>query len=463
MIRFNRTVSAPQEIIMVASGNQALATGTLLNGSAVRPVDGQFMVLSADPTGATLPNNAITAGQTALQVKMIKVVQGTSNSQNLANVSPFHLNAPAYWESAVIEPDKIDTVTTALPELPTYSMKYHHTFTAPSTATDYVMSIVLESATRDIEYAAQRRDINRYSVTMPATAPTAPTDYLLQTIATKANLQSIQYNPAGKPFIVFGIATDGTPGVVINTITATTSIPWMTYGGTTYNFTSSQTFVQSLAAAVTASAFAGTASIVNLNSVAAGTAVTVDALLVVGLDEISAVVFDDETRNKVRVTSGFNLDNTTVSASAPKESTGSGKGWNKQWKERMGLGIYWQAYLAHPYQGSVNGLTSPITESSLYTSVIIEFRKHEVLGVSNDVVITPHRLTFLLPATVTNPTDDVATVAAGYTVATTASTTVTQLNAALGAWLSSASTNFSNIAQYENTGAAAATIAAPFV
>lgn len=463
MVRFNRTNSAPQEIIMVASGNQALATGTLLNGSAVRPVDGQFMVLSADPTGSTLPNTAITAGQTALQVKQIKVIQGTSNSQNLANVSPFNLNAPAYWQSQVIEPDKIDSVTTVLPELATYGMKFHSAFTAPSTATDYVMSVVLESPTRDIEYAAQRRDINRFSVTMPATAPTNPTDYLLQTMATKANLQSIQYNPSGKPFIVFGIATGGTPGVVIDDITATTSIPWMTYGGTTYNFMSSQTFVQSLASAVTSGVLAGTESIVNLNSVAAGTAATVDALLVVGLDEITAVVFDDETRNKVRVTSGFNIDNTTEIASAPKELIGGGKSWNKQWKERMGLGIYWEAYLAHPYQGSVDSLTSPVSESALYTSVSIEYRKHELLGVSNDVVVTPHKLTFLLPATVTNPTDDVATVAAGYTVATTASTTVTQLNAALGAWLSSASTNFSNIQQQKNAGAAAATLAAPFV
>jgi len=455
MVRFNRTNSAPQEIIMVASGNQALATGTLLNGANVRPVDGQFMILSDDFSGATLPNNSITAAQTALQIKALKVIQGTSNSQSLSNVSPFNLNAPAYWESATIEPDKVNSVTSTLPELATYSMKYMSAFTAPTVATDYVMSLVLESSSTEIEYAAQRRDINRYSITMPAVAPTAPTDYLLQTIATKANLQSIHYNAAGKPFIVFGIASDGTPGTVINGITATTSIPWMTYGGVSYSFVSSTTFVKSLQDALAASVLVGTESIVNLNSVAAGSAVTVDALLVVGLDEIQAVVFDDETRNKVRVTVGMNIDNTTAIASAPKELIGGGKAWNKQWKERMGLGIYWEAYLAHPYQGSVNSLTSPITESSMYTSTIIEFYKKENLNVSGDVVVTPHRLTFLLPATVTNPTADVATP---YTIATTATTTVTQLNAALGAWLSSASSNFSNIAYQE--GAAAAT---PFI
>lgn len=452
--RFNRANSAPQDIILVASGNQALSTGALATtGNTVNILNGQLKVLSADASGATTTGTAITAGQTALQIKQVTVAQGTPNSSNLAAVSPFRIGHQAYLSSGVIEADKIRSVTTTKPEIASYDAKLLSAFDTPSTATDYVMSITLESHTRDIEWAASRRDINRYSVTTPATAPTDITDYLLQNIAYKANLQSINYNPSGKPFIVFGIATDGTPGTVINGITPSTSIPWQTISGTTWSYQSSIPFVKTLQNAVAAGVLAGTESIVNINSVTPGSAVTVDALLVVGLDEISAVVFDDQTVNKVRVTAGVNLDNTTENASSPNEWIGLGSTWKKTWKERHGLGIYWDTYLAHPYHGSVDTLPEYFDEAGLYTSTIIEFDKHEKTPTLQTV--TPHRLTILLPAAISNPTADVATP---FVVATTATTTVTQLNAALGAWMSSASDEYSMIEYLVE-----ATKAAPFV
>lgn len=452
--RFNRANSAPQDIILVASGNQALSTGALATtGNTVNILDGQLKVLSADGSGATVIDTAITAGQTALQIKQVRIAQGTPNSANLAAVSPFRIGHQAYMASGIIEADKVRSVTTTLPEIASYGAKLLSAFTAPTAATDYILNIVLESHTRDIEWAASRRDNNRYSVTTPATAVTDITDYLLQNLAYKANLQSINYNPSGKPFIVFGVATDGTPGQVIDDITASTSIPWMTIGGTTWSYQSSITFVKTLQNAVAAGVLAGTESIVNINSVTPGSAVTVDALLVVGLDENTAVVFDDQTLNKVRITAGVNLDNTTENASDPVDYVGLGSTWKKTWKERHGLGIYWDTYLAHPYHGSVDTLPEYFDETGLYTSTIIEFDKHERTPTLNTV--TPHRCTILLPAAISNPTADVATP---FVVATTATTTVTQLNASLGAWLSSASDEYSMI-EYN----AEATKAAPFV
>lgn len=441
--RFNRANSAPQDIILVANPSvTTLATGALVQaGNALGVTDGQLMVLNTDESSTGSPyNQGLTLGTTVTAVKKLKVLQGTPNSGNLANVSPFRFGHQAYLASAEIEADKVRSVTTTLPEIASYDAKYLSGFSTPFSATDYVLSIVLESHTRDIEWASSRRDNNRYSVTTPATAVANLTDYLLQNLAYKANLQSINYNPSGKPFVVFGVATDGTPGTVINSITASTSVPWMTVNGATWSFQSSIPFVKTLQNAVAAGVVAGTSSIVNLNSVAPGSALTVDALLIVGLDENKAVVFDDQTMNKVRVTAGVNIDSDNEVASTASEWVGLGSTWKKIWKERHGLGIYWDTYLAHPYHGSVDTIPNYFDDERLYTSTIIEFDKHEQTPTLQTV--TPHRCVVLLPASITNPN---AAVSTAYTVATDSTALKTALNGSLGVWLSSASDNYSMI------------------
>jgi hypothetical protein len=453
--RFNRANSAPQDIILVAKpGVTTLATGALVQaGNSLAVADGQLMVLNTDPTstGSVYQQNLL-ATTTVTGVKKLKVLQGTPNSSNLSEVSPFRFGHQAYLASAEIEADKVRSVTTTLPQIASYDAKYLSGFSAPFSATDYVLSIVLESHTRDIEWASTRRDNNRYSVTTPAAAVTNLTDYLLQNLAYKANLQSINYNPSGKPFVVFGIATDGTPGTVINNITASTSIPWMTVNGTTWSFKSSIPFVKTLQNAVAAGVVTGTSSIVNINSVVPGNALTVDALLIVGLDENKAVVFDDQTMNKVRVTAGVNIDSDNEVASVAAEWVGLGSTWKKLWKERHGLGIYWDTYLAHPYHGSVDTIPNYFDDERLYTSTIIEFDKHE--QTSTLQTVTPHRCTILLPASITNPA---TTVSAAFTVATDSSALKTALNGTLGVWLGSASDNYSMI-EYQGS----ATKAIPF-
>jgi hypothetical protein len=457
--RTGRSTVAPQDTIIVASLDAALATGHLAAaGNACNISDGEVGLLSTDFSSATIAaNNFVTAGVTALQVKRVKFLRGTPNSANLLNVSPYNLNDKAYIASAEIVPERLRSVTTTLPEIASYNMQLLTAFTAPVVGTDYVMNLALQSVTRDIEFAPQKRDWRTYVVTTPATAPTDITDWLLQTMATKANQESIYRNGAGRPFIVFGVATDGTPGTVINTIAAGTVLSFMTDAGTTWTYTADIPFVKSLQNAIANGTLAGTESIVNLNSVAAGTLATVDALLVVGLDEVTAAIYDEETRNKVRVNAGFeSIDYTSETASNPVDWIGTGKQWKLEWKRRMGNRNYFTEWYANPLNGGQEVSPSYITNTvgALYTSTIIEFDNGERPS-SHETFVTPHRLTILIPASITNPTANAATP---FTVATTNTTLLTTLNSIFGAWLNSANTNFSNIEYYGN-----ATAATPFV
>jgi hypothetical protein len=454
---FNRTSQTPQTFIFVGAGNQTLASGALVSGtSALNIASQQLGVLSTDNTGATLANNFITAGHTSQQVKRIKVLQGTPGSANLNSVSAFGIGTKAYLQTPEIDPANIVSVATTLPEISAFSAIHLGAFSAPLTATDYSLTFTLESVTTDIEYAPQRRSSIEVSVTSPAVAPAFPTSYVLQTLASKANKRSI-YNPqvgSGKSFVVFGINT--TAGTLISGIAAGTVIPFQTLGGQTVNFTATIPFVKMLQNAIAAGVLAGTEYIVNIDAVAAGTTSAVEELLIVGLQEQTALLFDEETRNVVHVHSaGCNLKNTTKRASEGKDWVGTGKMWQFQWKKRGGQ-PYFENWYASDLFGSVTTTPSYIvnSDSQLYTSTIITFNTVE--GHTSEFTQTiPHKLVILLPASITNPTANAATP---YVVATSDSATVTALNASLGAWLNHAYQQWTNHKYYQ-----AATPAAPFV
>lgn len=453
--KFNRTHQTPMAYIFTGENDQALATGALANGSnAVGIANGQFGILSTDFTGTTAANNFKAAADDAQDVKSIKVLRGTPNSANLRNVSPFKLNDQAYLSTVDIMGHELVDVFTTLPEIASYSMKLMTGFTAPAVGTTYNLVVELESITRDVEWADERRDIEYYPITTEAVAPTAPTDWLLQNLALKANGRSIWREASGKPFIVFGVDIAGAAGTVVGTIVAGDSIPFMNADGLQSNFIADTAFVKSLQEAIAAGDLAGTERIVNLDPTTAGTANTVDALLLVGLDEIPAVIFDEETRNKVQIEAGLDLEHTTDTQIAEgKDWIGTGKQWFLEWKRFYGKQHYFENWLSHPYGGSVETVPSYITNDvdTLYTSTIITFNKTE-MPTSNYSQTLPHKLIILLPAVIDNPGADASTP---YTVSTTDTATVAALNASLGVWLASGNAGHT----YQGD----ATEAAPFV
>lgn len=457
--KFNRTSQAPMQFIMVGSGDQALATGALLTGgNSVNILNGQFGVLSTDYNGVTASNNFITAGQTTQNVKSIKVLRGTPNSADLAAVSPFRLGHQKYLATNEIHPQDIVEVTTTLPEVSRYSSVYHTGFSAPAVGTDYDLVITQESVENDIEYAAQRLNTRLYSVTATNPAPVAPIDEVLQNLGLQANAESVLSNPSGESFVVLGIdSTAAATGVVISTIAAGTVIPAYILDGKQTNFIANIEFVAALQQAIADGVFAGTEKIVNLGSVTPGTATTINGLYVVGLKDRSAVVLDEFTRKNVIVESGVTLSNTKTVASTMRDWVGSGKQWHYEAKRFAKQHLaYFDNWYGSDLMGSIT--TSPLyitdSEDVFYTSCNITYNTVES-HTRNLEQRTPHVLTILLAATITNPT---ATAAGTYTFATTDTTTVAALNASLGAWLADAYAKWTN-----HTYEGAATLATPFV
>lgn len=454
--RFNRTVQTPQETILVAEGNQALATGAFLAGAnALNIASGQYGVLSADQDGVTAANNFITAGQNTAQVKKVKVVRGTPYSSDLRLPNVFGIGTKAYLDSPVIDPKGIVSVYTTLPEIAQYSMVKHTGLTAPTVSTDYQMTILLESITKDIEWAPQKRLTITGHATTPATAPTNITDWLLQHLAVDINQRSILTNGVGEQFMVLGLGTAG--GTAIGALTAGTSINVELNGGVQYTYTATTPFIKALQQAVVDGTLLATDHIMNLNLATAGAGANVTGLLVVALEERPAVIYDEETRNIVHIkSSGINISNTTTTVTKGKDWVGTGKQWQFRWKKRAGMKYYFENWYKCDGAGSIETAPSYITgtDAQLYTSTIITFNKTEAHTTEFEQTI-PHTLVFLLPASIDNPSADVATP---YTVSTDATTTVTQLNASLGVWLAHAATEWTNHKYLGN-----ATSAAPFV
>lgn len=456
--RNNKMVQASMERILVASGNQALITGDYATtGNTVNVGSGQLGVESADIDSATTAEGTyITAGNTALQVKAVQAVQGTPLSGNLSAISAFKVTDEASIKSSPIIADRVVSVKTVLPTVSTHDIMLHTGFTAPTAETDYKFTVTLQSHKRDLYYTAQKRD-QVVATSSAATGLTNTLDWLLQDLATQLNTQSILTNGAGKPFMVVGI-NDATPGSVtgtaLGTIAAGDSLDIMTWNGITYSYTATTEFVASLTEAIAADASLSLAELLTIDVTTAGAAAAaVDSLLVIGLDEPFAAGFDDSIHTKVRVEGATDLvEATRAWVSRAKPGQGDGRVWREQWYRRMGLYIKDLSNIGHDYDLTNRDLPQYIDSTGLYTSTTIEYYSEE--STLTGIVEPPHRLVILLPAAISNPTADADT---GYTIATTATTTVTQLNAALGAWLSSASDAFSNIQYLGN-----ATQAAPF-
>lgn len=449
-------VQSFMEDILVATGNQALTTGDgsrnlAGTGNAANIAAGQLGVLSADPTGSETTGKFITAGRTALQVKAIKLLQGTPKSSDLRSVSVFGDGDPAVVQSDVIEADKVVSVTTTLFNPGTRQIQYLTGFSTPEANTTYKAGVTIQSAKNDIEYSQHKRNTVTTSYTTPISA-TNMLDAYLQNIGIGLNLQSV-YGKGVNPFIVLGVnLTGGTGAADIGSYTAGTSVTFFTHAGVNYSYVLTTEDINSLNAAIGDTAALSTAEFRTLGAVTPGSAATVDALLVLSLDDPFARAFDDSHTVRTRVEFFGDVQRSTAKmVSSAKETVNGGRGWKIRYDKRAALqGMTLQYKDLGSFQIKP---ASYVVESQPYTATMIEYYSvNQNMQVDQRVL---KQAIVLLPCAISNPT---ATAATGYTIATTATTTVTQLNASVGAWLASASDNFSNV-QY--TGAA--TKAAPFV
>lgn len=443
-----------------APTQNTLPTGDLDSSStALNLTNGQIAVLSQDESSTLGYTKFLGASVTAASTNAIKIVQGGPNAATKNLASAFKVNNPAKIESGVLKADKIISVTTKLPELPSYDMTLWNGFTTPTDSLIYEAGVVIESAKMDMQYGLQKRHREQTSVTILASA-TNNTHYYLSEVAYKLNQKSKNAN-GRLPYMVLALdygGNSGSSGTVIGTMKKGDAVPFITIDGVSYSFTADIAMINALNKAITSVSALSTAEIVNINSTShkSATGSVIDALLIIGLDEKEAVVVDENISNKVRLTFFSQVAATTKTQVSGAVSDGSlGKYWALNWKKTQGLNIYNQQYKElGDYDITPDLLyNGGIVATTRYTATIIEY--YDTEQAMPHVERYGKKAIILLAAEIS---DETANADTGYTVVTTNSTLVTNLNAVIGAWLSSASDSYSRIDYKES-----ATKAAPFV
>ncbi len=461
---------APTTVFLVGKDDQVLvpSDNIVTSGSSLNLADGQLGVLSTDHSGTVSFGKFIPAGTTSAQVASVKVVQGTPNSSQTYKVNPFKNNDPAYVESHKILADRILSVSTQKYEPGMYNMYRIKTVTGVDTTdATYKMTLGFEGARKDITYG-YNRDVISATVTTPTVAATNTNDYVLQNLALDLNRFSqvtANASPANfsgnKQFIVLGLNIGGGSGTVIGTMNAGDTFNYAQYtvnGSTvTATYTADVQFINSLHNAIAEDATLSTARILNLGSVTPGSAATINALLVVAFDEDEALAFDDVKYLKIRLSgcgiSGTGVTYTGGEVSAPFEGANTERQVYLNYKDRAALQIM---TAQNHVVGGEYFITPPNyldrTVDGYTVTRIVHYGETENL---NNTSRFPMETVILLAASIEDKTEDADT---GFTVSTDDSTTVTSLNATLGAWLSDADDRYNNI-EYKGE----ATKSTPFV
>lgn len=242
--RTNRAQTASQEIILVGDGDQALASGALVDGTTSLGIaDAQLGVLSWDFDGTVALGNFITAGTTAAQVQAIKVLQGTPKSASIHTVEPWEVEDKGYVESGIIYRDNIRSISTVVYETPVYSAYAVTDLPTIAAATEYSAYVYLYSVRNDRDWSDNDEVVyETFETPDSLTGITDTTDYVITNLLYKFNTRSrvasvsnsASVRRGNKDYIALAVNTTGSAGAdggtVIGDITCAgtpTTIPVM--------------------------------------------------------------------------------------------------------------------------------------------------------------------------------------------------------------------------------------------
>jgi len=242
--RTNRANTASKEVILVGSGDQALASGALVNDTtALGIADGQLGVLSWDFDGTVALGEFITAGVTAANVKAVKVLQGTPKSNAVHTVEPWEVEDKGYVESGILYRSNIRSVATAPYRVSSYSASAVTDIPSVSAATEYGAYVYLYGVRNDRDYGDNDEVIyESFETPDSLSGINDANSYVIENLLYKFNSRSrlaSLSNSAGvrrgnKNYIALAINTSGsggsTAGQAIGTITCAstpTTIPVM--------------------------------------------------------------------------------------------------------------------------------------------------------------------------------------------------------------------------------------------
>lgn len=436
------------EYFVVAKGNQALKkTGKLqTTGQSVNIADGQLGIICA-ANGlhidygeflGTTNNPAGSAPNTANDVPVIKIVQGTPANSNNSKAHGWPAQDEGFKSTPYLRASSLLAVATALPDVPTFNSVVLTPTSTVQPSAEYKLYLTLRSTRTLRDYGRNENQFTANVVT-PSVLPTSPVDYLLQHLASRVNINSRLFGSrfAGNKNVValcFNISGAGS-GTTIGSLTVGSVVTIQT-SGSPIQITLDEAWVQTLNKLIANTSLTATSKLVAINTSTAGNASDADMLVVVGLDEEESFVYSGipftKTQVKLAVAGQFTEDPTlpTVSTgSVAVEDANSGK-FLKYVFEKNAFGQSGLTQLAG-YSDYLVLAPSYIEEDKRYTVTTLDFENtQEVFGGLGHKF--PLRVFILLPAQFTGT--DVST---GFTASTTATNTVTDLNAILQPWLAS--------------------------
>lgn len=439
----------PVESFLVAlpAATTIPVTGTLSNSSTgnVNLTNGQLGIVSMSSFGTVALNAFTDATPTVTEAPVIALYQGTAASAGINTSSATY----PLWVRPFEKTSNINGVNNRVTVTrQDYRLGKHNIWTVgvPSSATtgavnvldntDYRMTIAFNGARVDNQFSRHTVASTTIQKTTPdftnlASTYPLPIDWICTQFAYEINRNSEYFLLASRfqgsdPMIAFtvGIANSGpaggAAGTAISGIAAGDSFTVFTYNGVARSIVFTQSMVDSIQAAATASSFTHLLSI-DLANAGTATGGTATGVMIMGLD--SRLAYIDyipqvKTRLRIGLKSGF--DFTTVSSLESvqaDEGQGDSRSLELLYQATAGQRKYAQRHVQDP----VIKFPSPIVDGQAYVVYNILHSKSEQIDTSN-VSVSPFREIICVPR---------------YSTGTTAHPAIALLNTALNAWLDS--------------------------
>lgn len=358
----------------------------------------------------------------------IQIVQGTPNSTALYNVDPFGTGYPDVEKSGILKKGNVLSVSKYEYALPTYQVVQLDTLAGFDADTTYQMVVTMQSTRGDITYGMNKEV---FSVSYDKSLATPTHSTMLSHLVTELNkFSKVVGNVTGtggtKPFMVLAIDTTTTEAETIGKLDTTDSIPVGTYNGIAVTYKVDKNLLHTLNQAIDADSTLYPTPFTDGTTtgykVVDGTTATLSSaarLLFVSLDETPVLAFDDIMEVKTKVDFGINdLTYNKTELVEPFEGTGLGRQVLLWYRSKAKLQKF--NMQNHPIHGEFfinQDLPEYFTEDGKYSLTIIDYI--DTVDTINGTSTHPKQVVIVHDATETVGAD----VAAGVTVATTATAT----------------------------------------
>ena len=310
-----KTNKLPMEKILVFTGDQALPTGNFTtSGTALNLASGQAGILSFDPNSTVRPlGQYIVSGDDSNEVQAIKIVQGTPASSNTLTADVWEVGNKSHVETGVIRKGNIRSVAVKKWTPAVYGGAAITAFTTPVNDGEYSAYLKLDSVRYDKSYSTMNDNVIQSSapvVNFTTAGIAQPLDYVLSNLLYNFNSRSVAVAKNGvkgiQSFVVFGVKAAGGSGQAIGTITPATNITFQTINGVAQVMKSSVELCSTLARLVQDNTqLVAASTIENVDLSTAGTTAKIDALIVIGLPQDPAAIYDNVAEQQVKVLPNF--------------------------------------------------------------------------------------------------------------------------------------------------------------